>query len=203
MLGSLTVSLDSKTPSHIVDSILETIIFTIRTGMAVDRYITSKVLKSIFIEDLTADQLQATSKAVWTPESTQANTAIIIVVVVCVLVLVLTLTIQLIFFKRSKRSIPIEANNAEESIASSISHVEDVWQKALETYDSRGGVDPPVDGYAVTVGTDNSSEDNISDAPGEVELSNKSDPPSSKSEDEMDEDEQSEPDSDKGEQDEN
>jgi hypothetical protein len=141
--------------------------------MAAGRYETSKVLKTIFIEDTTTSQLSTTTSAimtVWAPESEGMSSSTVVAVVVCVLIIVIMVVIQLVFFKRSQKATPVyrQDNHAESSVASSVSQVEDVWKKALDTYDSRGGIDP-IGGYVVTLGTSDDSSENSDKAKG-VEL---------------------------------
>jgi hypothetical protein len=142
--------------------------------MAAGRYETSKVLKTIFIEDTTTSQMSTTTSAimtVWAPESEGMSSSTVAAVVVCVLIIVIMVVIQLVFFKRSqKKATPVyrQDNHAESSVASSVSQVEDVWKKALDTYDSRGGIDP-IGGFVVTLGTSDDSSENSDKAKG-VEL---------------------------------
>jgi hypothetical protein len=173
MIGSLTVFLDSGTSGSVEQQVWQEIIFTIRTGMAAGRYETSKVLKAIFIEDMSASQLQSSTSAsmvMWTPETESMSTSTIIVVVVCALLIVAIMAIQLVFFKRS-RSSPDESRDNEDSVASSsVSHVEEVWKKALVTYDTnKSGIDP-IGEYVVAGTTKTYSSDNFSDNGHELEL---------------------------------
>lgn len=174
MVGSITVFLDKNVPEVVAQQVRQDVIFTIRTGMAAGRYETPNVLKAIFIEDTSADQLQSNtsaSMAVWTPESGMSASTIV-AVVFCILIIIATVVMQLLFFKRSKKPAPTPKDNNEESLASSVSHVEDVWQKALDTYDhTRTGIDP-IGGYVVTQTQRTDSSDNFSDNGNEVELAN-------------------------------
>jgi hypothetical protein len=174
MIGSLTVFIASDASESVERDVWQEIIFTIRTGMAAGRYETSQVLKAIFIEDTTANQLQSSqsstsaSMVTWTPETEGMSASTIIVVVVCVLLIVATMVIQIVFFKRSRAS-DVSRDN-EESLASSVSHLEEVWKKALDTYDTtRSGIDP-IGEYVVTSTTKTSSSDNLSDIGHEVEI---------------------------------
>lgn len=173
--GSLTVFLDHGTPESTVQELWKELIFTIRTGMAAGRYETSKVLKAVFIEDTTADQSQANTSAsmvAWAPESDTMSTSNIILVVFCVLIIVGTVAIQFMFFKRSKKPVPSDTvDNVDGSIASSVSQVESVWKKALDTYDTRGGTDP-IGGYVADRTLRTQMSDNFSDNGHEVELAN-------------------------------
>ena len=175
MVGQLTIFLDPNTPAVFAEEIWRETMFTLRTGMAAGRYDTSKVLKTIFIEDTTANQLLGSntntipSMTVWNDESDNKSTPNIAIMVVCILIVIAILVAQAIFFKKSKSNGIKEAYNNEEisrlgsisrldSIGSREADVENVWKAALDTYEStsKDGLDP-IDGFVVTTGSDTSS----------------------------------------------
>lgn len=172
MIGSLTIFVDGDTSASAAEKVWEQIIYSIRIGMAAGKYESQMVLKAIFIDDLTGNQLSS-SMAAWNSNSDGLSGSTIAAIVVCILIIIATLTMQLLFFNRAKAPTPNEYKNEdaeEDSIASSISAVEDVWKKALDTYDAKGALDPVGD-YVVTTKSTNSSYN--SDGSHEVELATK------------------------------
>jgi chitinase len=201
MVGQLTLFLDPNTPAVLAEEIWRETMFTLRTGMAAGRYETSKVLKTIFIEDTTANQLTESntntipSMTVWNDESESQSKPNIAVTVVCILIVIAILVAQAIFFKKSKSNDTKQAYNNEEisrlgsiscleSIGSGEADVENVWKAALHMYEeetnSKEGVDPE-DGYVVTTGSDSSSSQesntHVETSNEDSEAPNSQDPP--------------------------
>lgn len=168
MIGSLTIFLDSSTPASTAEEVWEKIMFNIRIGMAAGKYESQKVLKAIFLDDLTGNQLSS-SMAAWNSNSEGLSASTIAAIVVCVLIVLATISMQFIFFKKAKARASHQSKDeeAEYSMASSVSAVEDVWKKALDTYDAKGAVDP-IGGFVVTTKRTESSHN--SDGTNEVEL---------------------------------
>eukprot|EP00804_Cyclotella_cryptica_P014807 CCRYP_015026-RF/>CCRYP_015026-RF protein AED:0.11 eAED:0.11 QI:481/0.94/0.95/1/0.78/0.75/20/1173/1223 len=171
MIGSITLFFDKDTPASVVNDVQNDIIYVIRTGMGSGRYESSKVLKVIFIDDLSVSSLESdvnTNAVVWAPQSDETSTSTIVAIILGVLLIVVIGVAQLLFFNRAKRSVGDTARQPENSVASSVSQVEEVWKKALYTYDHENVIDP-MGGFVVTIGSN--SSDICSDAPSEVELS--------------------------------
>jgi hypothetical protein len=158
MIGTLTVLLEKDTPTSVEKDAWVQMIFLIRTGMASGRYESSTVLKVIFVNDLTADSASTVSAlSIYSPETETGTSSSTIVAIVLGVLLAITVGVaQYLFLKRAKKPVEEEhEEHAEHSSASSVSQVEDVWKKALDTYDSKGAVDPI--GNFVVTSSDNCS----------------------------------------------
>ncbi|KAL7521899.1 hypothetical protein ACHAWX_006594 [Stephanocyclus meneghinianus] len=171
MIGSITLFFDINTPASVLKDVPSEAIYLLQTGMGSGRYESPKVLKVIFIDDLIVSSLESDVNAnmvVASPESGGTSTSTIVAIILGILLIVLTGVAQLLFFNRSKRSVQGMQCQAENSVTSSVSQVEEVWKKALHTYDHENAF-VPVGGYVVTISSN--SSDNCSDAGSKVELS--------------------------------
>ena len=168
MIGLITLFFDIDTPASVLKDVPTEIIYLLRTGMGSGRYESPKVLKVIFIDDLSVSSLESDVNAnavVWSPESDGTSTSTIVAIILGILLIVVTGVAQFLFFNRSKRSAQGMECQAEDSVASSASQVEEVWKKALNTYDHENAFGP-MGGYVVTISSN--SSDNCSDAGSKV-----------------------------------
>lgn len=138
MIGSITVYLNKGTPASIMKASHEELLFLLRTGMASGRYETSKIVRVIFVEDMSVNpssfNADTNGMMAWAPKEEGTSKSTLIAVVLGVLLVIVAALAAFMFIKNRKRKSRQQEVTKDDSVESPASQVEDVWQKALRTY---------------------------------------------------------------------
>jgi uncharacterized membrane protein YciS (DUF1049 family) len=138
MIGSITVYLNKGTPESIMKASHEELSFLLRTGMASGRYETSKIVRVIFVEDMSVNPSSSNADTngmmAWAPKEEGTSKSTLIAVVLGVLLVIVAALAAFMFIKNRKRKSRQQEVTKDDSVESPASQVEDVWQKALRTY---------------------------------------------------------------------
>lgn len=141
VIGSIRAHVDKGTPTTVLSTVSDELLFYIRTSMASGLFESIKVRKAIFIKNLSASPLQSNAvqpatNIIWEQQSKEGNSSTIIAIIMSLLVVLLVGILLCLIVRRKKQSdyhYSEQPRSDIEMTEEGFDSTEEAWKNALET----------------------------------------------------------------------